>query len=220
MELFVPSALLLFIAAAVVFFVLPKFGPTVLAVLSVGLLAFGIYQHASTFQNEYRLSTWQSSMVSFAPYLMVGGLLVVIAVYLLFLSPFGKGNAGATAPEMPEMPTVNEMPPANTATNALTGGINNALKGMANAANGAAAATGMAALGNKGPNRPNNKSAAPNLSAAAIPGAAITGAANAAKNAMAGLAGFANRLTGNTTKPNTTKPNGNRGPLGFPLSQV
>ncbi len=233
MELFVPSVLLLLIAAAVVFFVLPKFGPTVLAILSVGLLAYGLYAHANTFQNEYRLSTWQNSIASYAPYLMVGGLLVVIAIYFLFLSPFGKGNAAATAPEMPEVPTINEMPPANTATNALTGGINSALKGMANVATGAAAATGLA--GNKGANRANNKGAAPTMEAAqqaiAAPAAALTGAANAAKNAaknaLAGLTGFANRLTGNgnASKPNAGRPNlprsnANKGPLGFPLSQV
>lgn len=134
MEFFLPSVLILLLAAAVVFFVLPRFGPFVLAIISAILLAFGIYQHRYYFSSEYRLSTWQQGLMSFSPYAMVGGLLLVIAVYVLYLLPASKGaNANAAAPiSMPNMPTVSNMPPANTATNSVTATINKAINGVAN----------------------------------------------------------------------------------------
>jgi hypothetical protein len=132
MELFFPSVIVLLLAAAVVFFVFPRFGPATLAIISAVLLAFGLYQHYTTFGTEYRFSTWQ--LVSFAPYLMVGGLLLVIAIFLLYTLPVGTAN---TAPTV-NVPTVEDMPPANTSTNMLTSGINKTLNtaaGMFNAGN-------------------------------------------------------------------------------------
>lgn len=195
MELFIPSVLLLLLAAAVVFFILPRFGAPVLALVSVALLVYGIYQHMNAFGTEYRLSTWQLSLVSYAPYIMIGGLLVVIAFYLISLSPLGK--AGSTAPNMPEMPSVAEMPNANSATNALTAGVNNALKGAANVA--AAVGIGNAAKANN--KAANMAAAAPAALAApaAALGEAATGAANALKNAASGATNALNKAT-NTLK--------------------
>jgi hypothetical protein len=217
MELFIPSVLALLLAAAVVFFVLPRFGPAVLAIVALALLGFGVYQHRSLFGSEYRLSTWQLDLVGYAPYIMVGGVLAVIAFYLISLSPLGGTNT--TAPAMPEVPTVAEMPPANTATNAVTAGVNNALK--------AAAAT----VGAVNANKPAN-----NKGLLAAPVAAATAAVNGVKNAITGVT---NAITGNTknaSKSNNTggigaalgfgnaKPANNKGTkvpgLNFPLSQV
>lgn len=214
MELFLPSVLALLLAAAIVFFVLPRFGPAVLALVSLGLLAFGLYQHRTLFGSEYRLSTVRLDAMTYAPYIMVGGVLLFIVLYLLNISPLGQGNT--TAPVMPDVPTVAEMPPANTATNAVTAGVNNALK---------------AATNNKGV-----------LAPVAGVAAAATNAANTAftgvKNAIAGVT---NVITGNTKTNNTkttgntgiaaalglggnTKPANNRGGrvpgLNFPLSQL
>ncbi len=128
MELFFPSVIVLLLAAAVVFFVFPRFGPATLAIISAVLLAFGLYQHYNTFGTEYRFSTWQ--LVSFAPYLLVGGLLIVIAIFLLYTLPV----ASAAANEGPiiNLPSVEDMPPANTSTNMLTNGINKTLNTAAN----------------------------------------------------------------------------------------
>jgi len=224
MEFFLPSVLLLLLAAAVVFFVFPRFGPTTLAFLSLALLAFGIYQHVSAFGSEYRLSTWQYDIKGFAPYIMMGGVLAVIAFYLLNLSPLGRANT--TAPSLPEAPTVANMPSANTATNAVTAGVNNALKGAANAA--AAVGLGNAAkANNKGAVEAVNKVA--NTAVAAVNKTvngitnAITGAANAITgntNKGANQGGLANALgLGGNTKPANSK--GTRIPgLNFPLSQA
>lgn len=131
MEFFLPSVIILLLAAAVVFFLIPQFGPATLAIISAVLLALGLYQHYTTFGTEYRFSTWQ--MVSFSPYIMVGGLLVVIAIFLLYTLPTGS-MANAT-PSL-ALPTVGNMPPANTSTNLLTNVINNSLNTAANLVNG------------------------------------------------------------------------------------
>lgn len=198
MELFIPSVLLLLLAAAVVFFVLPRFGAPTLAIISVALLVYGIYQHMNAFGSEYRLSTWQLGLVSYAPYIMVGGLLVVIAFYLLSISPLGKGST-ATNINMPEMPTVNEMPNAESATNLLTAGVNNALKVAANTA----AAVG---IGNATKNNANK-------GILAAPVAAVANVANAAKEAVANAtSGVVNAVRNATGAVANAKPN-NKGVL-------
>ncbi len=231
MELFIPSVLILLLAAAIIFFVLPRFGAATLAIISVGLLVFGVYQHMNSFGTEYRLSALQLGLMSYAPYIMVGGLLLVIGFYLVSLSPFGKANSGTTAPTMPELPTVAEMPNANTATNAVTAGVNNALKGITNVAGNAAAAIG---IGNA--TKANNKglgNAAAGIAAPAV--AAVNQAAAAANTALTGITNavtsVANTITGNNKSKNN-KGNGglalglggNKGmtipPLKFPLSQI
>ncbi len=233
MELFIPSVLLLLLAAAVIFFLLPRFGAPILAVISVALLAFGIYQHVNAFGSEYKLSTWQYNFVSYGPFIMVGGLLLVIAFYLVSLLPFGGSNTGTTAPSLPELPTIGAMPSANTATNAVTAGVNNALKGITNVAGNAASVIGVG-NGNKSSN---NKGlgaviAAP---AEAVSGA-VTGIANAAKNVTTGITNAISNVTQTITgnKPANSGGlagllggngrNNNKGKsvagLGFPLSQV
>jgi hypothetical protein len=133
MELFLPSVLVLLLAAAVVFFVFPSFGPSALAIVSVLLLTLGVYQHWVQFGTEYRLSTWWLSLVAYAPYVMVGGLLIAIAIYLLYLLPANSQNS--TAPSNVPMPTVANMPSANSSTNPVTAGINRALNSAANMGN-------------------------------------------------------------------------------------
>ena len=132
MELFLPSVVVLLMAAAVVFFVFPSFGPSVLAIVSVLLLTLGVYQHWVQFGTEYRLSTWWLGLVAYAPYVMVGGLLVAIAIYLLYLLPANSQNSTAVANS--PMPTIANMPSANSSTNPITAGINRALNSTANMA--------------------------------------------------------------------------------------
>jgi hypothetical protein len=129
MELFLPSVIVLLLAAAVVFFMLPRFGPATLALVSAALLGLGLYQHYTTFGTEYRFSTWQ--FVTFAPYLMIGGLLLVIAIFLLYTIPVAGAAAAAAVPNI-EIPGISNMPPANTSTNVVTSAINNSLNTAAN----------------------------------------------------------------------------------------
>lgn len=131
MELFLPSVIVLLLAAAVIFFLLPQFGPATLAIVSAVLLALGLYQHYNAFGTEYRFSTWQ--IASFAPYFLIGGLLVFIAIFLLYTLPVSKPVD--IVPQV-EMPTIANMPSPNTSTNALTGMINRSLNTAANLFNG------------------------------------------------------------------------------------
>lgn len=223
MELFIPSVLVLLLAAAVIFFVLPRFGAPALAVISVALLVYGLYEHRNAFGNEYRMSTWQQSVIGYAPFILVGGLVLVIAFYLVSLTPFGKNNAGTTAPNMPEMPTIGEMPNANTATNVVTAGVNNALKGITNIAGNAAAAVGV---GNA-----NKGLAAPVAAANKIANTALANVTKAANQAVTGVTNAVNGLTNTLTGASKNRPGnmganvgGNKGSrvpgLNFPLSQV
>lgn len=102
MELFLPSFLILLLAAVVVFTVLPRFGPLVLTVLSLGLLAFGVYHHMSLFKSEYRLATWYDNMTikALAPALLIG--LTLILTLGFILSFFGSGVP------VPAIPAVGE----------------------------------------------------------------------------------------------------------------
>lgn len=217
MELFIPSVLVLLVAAAVIFFVLPRFGAPVLALISVALLVYGIYQHMNAFGSEYRLSTWQLGLVNYAPYIMIGGLLVVIAFYLITLSPLGRVNSGTTAPSMPEIPTVAEMPNANTATNAITAGVNNTLKAAANVAGNAAAAIGLGNAAKKNNNKGAEALAAAPAAAAAAANSVATGAAEAMNKAATGAVNAVNKaanaaknafaaITGNNASRNQSKP--------------
>jgi hypothetical protein len=219
MELFIPSVLVLLLAAAVVFFVLPRFGASVLALISVALLVFGIYQHMNAFGTEYRLSTWHLGLMSYAPYVMIGGLLLVIAFYLLSISPLGKANTGTnsatTAPSMPDIPTIAEMPPANTATNAMTSVVNNALK-----AAGAGTGVGVAGIKNAG-NVANGAAVAVNNAINQATNG-ITNVLNKAKNAIVGNVNANMKNKGaNNAKPANNKGDADRvAGLNFPLSQV
>jgi len=131
MEFFLPSVLVLLLAAAVVFFVFPSLGPLTLAVVSMVLLTLGVYQHWTQFGVEYRMSTWQLGSLAYAPYLMVGGLLVAIIIYLGYLLPVSSSSSNSTASIIP-MPTVANMPSANTSTNPITAGINRAINTVTN----------------------------------------------------------------------------------------
>ena len=137
MEFFLPSILVLLVAAAIVFFVIPRFGPLVLAVVSLVLLGIGIYNHYSMFQNEYRLSTWQLGAVAYAPYILIGAVILMIILYLTYLLPSGSSAAGpnnASGNANVKANTIN-LPPPETATNVITEGANNAIRAAAKMAN-------------------------------------------------------------------------------------
>lgn len=129
MEFFLPSILFLLVACGIVFFVIPRFGPLVLAVVSLILLGLGVYNHYSLFQTEYRLSTWQFGAAAYAPYIMIGALVLSIILYLFYLAPVSpNSNNGAT-------PSVN-LPSAESATNPITSGINTMMRQASNLVNG------------------------------------------------------------------------------------
>lgn len=120
MEFFLPSLAALLIAALIVFLIIPRLGAPVLAVLSIGLLAYGVYNHIQLFSSEYRYSTWQDRLKFYAPFVMVAGLIVAVLFYLSYI--FGTQGAAA-------LPASNI--PSNTVVNAT---VNNAKEVAGNAA--------------------------------------------------------------------------------------
>lgn len=120
MELFLPSFLLLILAGVVVFGVFPNMTPLLLAVFAGVSLAYAIKNHYDLFSDDYAGMTWATGAVAFAPYLLVGVVVVFAIGYLLFL--FGSGKR----------PTMNlpgpSIPPPETATNIITNAIGNGLK--------------------------------------------------------------------------------------------
>jgi hypothetical protein len=93
MEFFLPGLAALLIAALIVFLVLPRLGAPILAVLSLVLLCYGIYSHYTLFYSEYRYSTWQDRLKFYAPFLMIGALILAVLGYMGFL--FGSRGANA-----------------------------------------------------------------------------------------------------------------------------
>ena len=141
MELFIPSILALVIAAAIVMFVLPRLSSVVLGSLALVFVIMAAYQHYNFFYTEYRQSTWQMPLVEYAPYLLLGGLVL----FLIFFSINFVGTnttAQAAAPLVAMNAAVNRVanqaPTVAGVTNAVTNAANNALKAVGLGANNAA----------------------------------------------------------------------------------
>jgi hypothetical protein len=135
MEFFLPSILFLLVACGIVFFVIPRFGPLVLAGISLILLILGIYNHYTLFQTEYRLSTWQSGLIGYAPFVMIGGLVLAIILYLLYLVPSGTNTSIRASSSSSLAENTLMLPPPGTATNGVTEGIGNLMRKAAEVAN-------------------------------------------------------------------------------------
>jgi hypothetical protein len=107
MEFFLPSLAALLIAALIVFLIIPRLGAPVLAALSIALLVYGVYNHIQLFSAEYRYSTWQDRLKFYAPFVMIGGLIIAILFYLTYI--FGtQGAAALPASNIPVNDSVNK----------------------------------------------------------------------------------------------------------------
>ncbi len=98
----------------------------ILALLSVALLAVGIYHHYSLFKGEYAYSTWLDQFKPYAGIVMIS-LIVLISIFYMI----GLFGSGAPAPSVNNS-IMENLPSANTATNMLTEGINNSIRAVNN----------------------------------------------------------------------------------------
>ena len=126
MEFFLPSLIAFIIAIAIVFVVLPRLAAPVLVGISLLILGFALYQHVSLFSTEYALSTWQEQLKFYAPWILIGGLLLSILIYLATIALTGSPMPEASLPITPDLP------PAATATNSFTAAINNGIRNVQN----------------------------------------------------------------------------------------
>jgi predicted PurR-regulated permease PerM len=116
MEFFIPGLLLFLVSIAVSFAIAPRFTPLVVALLSMGFLTYGVYDHYKMFAAEYRLSTWQESLKIYAPAIMIGA--VILFVIYAILAFFTKGSV-----PVPPIPNVTE-PNENSATSQIVNSLN------------------------------------------------------------------------------------------------
>lgn len=116
MEFFIPSLLLFLVSIGITFAIAPRFTPLVVAILSIGFLTLGVYQHYKMFASEYRLSTWQQGLKIYAPALMIGAIIIFI-IYAI-LAFFTKGSV-----PVPSIPNITG-PSENSATNQVMESLN------------------------------------------------------------------------------------------------
>ena len=117
MELFIPSLVVLLLAAIICFFILPRMSPYVLGILSLLMFGIGIWQHYSMFPYEYRSTSMVTDMLrDYAGFVIT--IVVIIAGTGLILGSYGVNP-----------PAVTEMLPASI-TAPFTGANNS--KGIFN----------------------------------------------------------------------------------------
>jgi hypothetical protein len=116
MEFFIPGLLVFLLAIAISFVLVPRFTPLIIAILSIVLLTYGVYDHYKMFASEYRLSTWQDGLKIYAPALMIAAIIIYI-IYAI-LAFFTSGSV-----PVPSIPVITE-PTDNTATDQIMKSIN------------------------------------------------------------------------------------------------
>jgi hypothetical protein len=129
MELVLPGLILLLLSAFFVFMVMPRMGPSVLAITSLLALIFAGIQHYSMFHSEYKLSTWQASIAGYGPFIVLG-----LALLFLISAAFSIITSSSSSPTAPidvisnAISNIkNGLPSAGSATNPITSNINRAL---------------------------------------------------------------------------------------------
>lgn len=158
MELFLPGLAALLITALIVFLVLPRLGAPILAVLSIVLLAYGVYNHIQLFSSEYAYSTWQDRLKFYAPFVMIGGLLLAILFYMTYL----VGSQGTSALPATNVPVNNAQ--IVEAVNNVNAAANTVANAVTNTMNTVANAIGLGGANNRGANK--NQGVLANLGAA------------------------------------------------------
>jgi hypothetical protein len=141
MEIFLPSLIILLLAALFSFLVIPRVGSTVLVVVAIlALIAAGVH-HYSMFSSEYQLSTWQLGLAAYAPFVVLGFALLFIlaALFFLFTGKSPKNAAETFATPLKTLQNATEasvaaMPNAASATNSITAALNRGLNNSLGAA--------------------------------------------------------------------------------------
>jgi predicted PurR-regulated permease PerM len=135
MEFFIPGLFIFLIAVLVSFFLVPKATPMTAAILAIAFLTYVVYDHYELFASEYKLNTWQEGLKIYAPFIMVG----VIIMYSIYgMVAFFTGGA-VPVPSMPDipsmtsMPTMNNVPSLNQMSNQMTNTLNDVANSIENA---------------------------------------------------------------------------------------
>jgi hypothetical protein len=102
MGFYLPSMYtLLFAVLAVAAIFLSRVSVSIIALVSVIILGFAMYQHYLLFASEYSSLTMVNALIPFVPYIMMAAVVFFSTIYILFLQgPSVPAEAGeAAAPE-------------------------------------------------------------------------------------------------------------------------
>jgi hypothetical protein len=119
MEFYIPSLLIVLLAAIIGAFFVPQLSPLILIILCTLLLVWGFANHYTLFANEYRNMNWINTATSVGPYLILILVITLSIGYIILLFTSGKSEP-VGGPSM-------RIPPPETATNYVTRGIGNSL---------------------------------------------------------------------------------------------
>lgn len=120
------------IAVLVSFFLVPKATPMTAAILAIAFLTYGVYDHYQLFASEYKLSTWQEGLKIYAPFIMVG-VIIMYSIYGMIAFFTGGAVPVPSIPDMPSMPTMGNVPSLNQMSNQMTNTLNNVANSIENA---------------------------------------------------------------------------------------
>ena len=128
MELFIPSLVVLVVAAVIVFLLLPNLSPYILGILAISFLVAGVYQHYSMFPYEYRTSMISEALKQYSGFIMIGAMIFGLLVVLLWsfgLAPPAIANVIPAMPTLPAMPAMPTIPGINAPLNGSNRPANN-----------------------------------------------------------------------------------------------
>ena len=86
-SLLIPTLCSVLLMTALAFIFASKVAPVILLISSTILLILSYSVHASQFQSDYRNSTWQEGLRSFAPYVLVLIVIMLAAGYVFMNTP-------------------------------------------------------------------------------------------------------------------------------------
>jgi hypothetical protein len=128
MELFIPSLVVLVVAAVIVFLLLPNLSPYILGVLAISFLVAGVIQHYSMFPYEYRTSMISEALKQYSGFIMIGAMIFGLLVVLMWsfgLAPPAVANVIPAMPSLPAMPAMPAIPGINAPLNGSNRPANN-----------------------------------------------------------------------------------------------
>ena len=123
MELFMPSLIVLILAAIVCFVLLPKASPYILGLIAVVMFVVGAWQHYHMFPYEYSSSLFIELLRDYAPFVMLLGVIIGGMIALMLAFGVSPPNISDIIPEgITDMLPANNTKPANNANKPANNG--------------------------------------------------------------------------------------------------
>ena len=131
MQFFLPSLLIFVVAIVFTAVVAPRITPWMAAVLALAFLVYGVHEHYLMFAYEYKQSTWQEGLKIYAPFIIVGG--IIVFSMLGMISFFTGGTV--PVPAMPDIPSTNFSSMSSLSLSSMGNSLSSMGNSMLNSAN-------------------------------------------------------------------------------------